>query len=99
MGDGHRLGARDGPHCGRRAAHVLARDRLAAGHYDTSFVETHRDALVGDGSGAMTDARAKTLAAALAVAAARAGGLSTEPRETSPPISPWVSAHRSRLLR
>jgi acetyl-CoA carboxylase biotin carboxylase subunit len=81
---------------------ALAHPDFVAGQYDTSFVEAHRDALIAsDSANTATDGEAKRLAAALAVVAARAAAQSSDGRELehAASLSPWVAAHRARLLR
>jgi acetyl-CoA carboxylase biotin carboxylase subunit len=80
---------------------LFAHPEFIAGHYDTSFIERHRQALV-EGSLFPEDEHT-SVAAAIAVATYRAeqrgaagngnaGG--TEKRHS---VSPWVTAYRSRL--
>jgi acetyl-CoA carboxylase biotin carboxylase subunit len=83
---------------------VLAHPDFGAGHYDTSFLDVHRDTFTGATEGQAdrrTEDDATALAAALAVAAARSSArrpASGELEEAHAGLSPWVASHRARLL-
>ncbi len=70
---------------------------FVAGHYDTGFIDRHREALLGPAPLAQGDAEQLAVALALvahhqdAVASAPGAGAATAG------LSPWVSAHRARL--
>ncbi len=72
---------------------------FVAGHYDTGFIERHREALLGWPGVPAEDAVA--WAAAVAIAAARLeGGADARVDQGSARggLSPWVAAHRARRL-
>jgi acetyl-CoA carboxylase, biotin carboxylase subunit len=79
---------------------LLTNPEFCSGTYDTSFIDRHRDQLVGDGPG--DPAAPKSFAMAVALAAARleqegnhAWKLASASNPSSP-LSPWTAAHRAR---
>jgi acetyl-CoA carboxylase biotin carboxylase subunit len=71
---------------------------FVAGHYDTGFIERHRDALLG--GEVVTPERREAIAVAVAVAASRSeralGATQATVGETGSRLSPWVAQHRRR---
>jgi acetyl-CoA carboxylase biotin carboxylase subunit len=79
---------------------VLANPDFVQGHYDTGFIEKHRDALIGYTR--VPTEEEVTYAAAIAVAAARLERRTAFARsERAPNSTPssWVVDHRARTLR
>ena len=80
---------------------LLAQPEFQAGHYDTGFIAEHADALFGYTQ--VPDHEQEILAAAIAVAAARAERQSAraegQDAEARSRLAPWVQQHRSRALR
>jgi acetyl-CoA carboxylase biotin carboxylase subunit len=75
---------------------LLQHPVFAAGEYDTSFVDTHRAALIGDTT---RPDDGDELAVALAVAVARQEKRSSQRQvDGTASLPPWVAAHRLRLL-
>ena len=78
---------------------LFSHPEFIAGHYDTGFIPRHREVLMGYAQATRSDQR--ELAAAVALAAARmerrAGVEGAAEEERGARLSPWVSAHRSRL--
>jgi acetyl-CoA carboxylase biotin carboxylase subunit len=80
---------------------LLATADFQEGRYDTGFIEEHRDVLLGYTGVPVEDER--TLAAAIAIAAAGKERLVArregEEAEAGARVSPWITQHRSTLLR
>jgi len=80
---------------------LLAHPEFAAGRYHTGFIEQHAAELLGDG--AVIAGERERLAAAIAIAAARAertlARAAGEATESTGDLSPWVQQHRARTLR
>ncbi len=64
------------------------------GHYDTSFIARHEDALL---RGSVPEDEAAELAAAVAIARHLEAGPERDGTSSSG-LSPWIQSHRSRLL-
>jgi acetyl-CoA carboxylase, biotin carboxylase subunit len=79
---------------------LFAHPEFLSGHYDTSFIERHKDALLGYSS--VPDDRAVPLAIAAALAASRlvvqTGRATGETATRGAQVSSWVHQHRSREL-
>ena len=80
---------------------LLDHPEFVAGDYDTSFIERHKDALLGYSEVRAEDREA--VAAAIAIAASRieraTGTRDAEAGETGARLSPWVANHRAHALR
>ena len=81
---------------------LLTHEAFAAGHYDTGFLDRHREELLGYSS--IPDGKERVaLATAIAIAAARiekrVGQDMGEEGEEGARVAPWVAAHRARLGR
>jgi acetyl-CoA carboxylase biotin carboxylase subunit len=80
---------------------LFAHPEFIAGHYDTGFIERHKDALLGYPlvKGEQRDA----VAVAVAIAAARmeraTGAAQATLGESGSRLSPWVSHHRAAITR
>jgi acetyl-CoA carboxylase biotin carboxylase subunit len=79
---------------------LFAHPDFVAGHYDTGFLERHKDELLGYARVPEGDERAVAVAVALAAARMeRAAGASTASKgETGSRLAPWVANHRARTL-
>jgi len=80
---------------------LLSHPEFVAGHYDTGFIDRHKDELL---KGATVPANERTAyAAAIAVAAFRAEHEGKRPNGAGGSgkggLSPWVASHRARLGR
>jgi acetyl-CoA carboxylase biotin carboxylase subunit len=75
---------------------VMAQPDFAAGDYDTSFIERHRDALLGLSQ--IPENERPDLAAAVALAAQHLEPRVAPPEASSSGVSPWLSQHRARGL-
>ena len=80
---------------------LFSHPEFVAGHYDTGFIERHKDVLLGYPNVAEVDHDA--VAVAIAIAAARmeraTGANAARTGETGSRLSPWVAQHRARTLR
>jgi acetyl-CoA carboxylase biotin carboxylase subunit len=79
---------------------LLRHPEFIAGRYDTGFIERHRSDLLGPSP--IAPERRDALAVAAAVAAMqleRAAVAENAITSPSPGLSPWVTEHRSRLIR
>lgn len=74
---------------------VMAQPDFAAGDYDTSFIERHRDALLGLSQ--IPENERPDLAAAVALAAQHLEPRVAPPEASSSGVSPWLSQHRARM--
>lgn len=80
---------------------LFTHPEFVAGHYDTGFIERHKEALLGYPPVPEVDREA--VAVAVAIAAARmeraTGQASAEQGEAGSRLSPWVATHRASALR
>jgi acetyl-CoA carboxylase biotin carboxylase subunit len=76
---------------------LMAHPEFRAGRYDTGFIERHRESLVGYADVPAADEPA--IAAAIALAVHRETQRSKFDAPGASSMSPWVLAHRARMLR
>jgi acetyl-CoA carboxylase biotin carboxylase subunit len=74
---------------------------FVAGHYDTGFLDRHKEALLGYPQ--VSEPQQKAVAVAVAIAAARmeraTGAKEAVAGEAGSRLAPWVAQHRARFLR